>query len=43
MAKTADFCLKVVRMSLIKRGLLPLGKDNDLAELARNPVVDQFM
>lgn len=41
-AKTTDFYPNVIRISLIKRGLLPLGKGNDLAELANDPVAAKF-
>jgi len=37
-AKTTDFYPNVIRISLIKRGLLPLGKGNDLVELKDDPV-----
>ncbi|NBW81288.1 DUF4105 domain-containing protein [bacterium] len=41
-AKTTDFYPNVIRISLIKRGLLPLGKGNDLEELAKDPVAAKF-
>lgn len=41
-AKTTDFYPNVIRISLIKRGLLPPGKGNDLEELAKDPVTAQF-
>ena len=41
-AKTTDFYPNVIRISLIKRGLLPLGKGNDLEELAKDPVTAKF-
>ncbi|MEY4064156.1 MAG: hypothetical protein RIR26_364 [Pseudomonadota bacterium] len=41
-AKTTDFYPNVIRISLIKRGLLPLGHGNDLDELANDPVAASF-
>jgi hypothetical protein len=41
-AKTTDFYPNVIRISLIKRGLLPVGKGNDLEELAKDPVAAKF-
>ena len=41
-AKTTDFYPNVIRISLIKRGLLPLGKGNDLVELKNDPVNSTF-
>jgi hypothetical protein len=37
-AKSTDFYPNAIRISLIKRGLLPLGKGNDLVELKNDPV-----
>lgn len=41
-AKTTDFYPNVIRISLIKRGLLPVSKGNDLAELKDDPVAQNF-
>ncbi|MEN9809068.1 MAG: hypothetical protein RLZZ488_635 [Pseudomonadota bacterium] len=41
-AKSTDFYPNVIRISLIKRGLMPLGKGNDLPELKDDPVAAKF-
>jgi hypothetical protein len=41
-ARTTDFYPNVIRISLIKRGLLPAGKGNDLEELAKDPITTSF-
>jgi hypothetical protein len=41
-ARTTDFYPNVIRISLIKRGLLPAGHGNDLQELAQDPIAERF-